>query len=400
MCATTREKQKKKVLAIGLMSGTSADGIDAASSRIDFSGSRPYVEFLAFHHYRMPAKARKRILAVCDPRTDLGVDEVCQLNFELGELFARAACSLMESENLTPAEVDVIGSHGQTVYHIPCRDRQRGWRMRSTLQLGDPSIIAERTGVTTVAEFRARDMAAGGEGAPLVPLVDDLLFGGAERSRIAQNIGGIANATFLPARGSKNSIIAFDTGPGNMVVDALCEYFSGGKQKMDRGGRMARSGVVDEDWLKTLLQHPYFKRKPPKSTGRETFGRQYAQELVKEANGRGLLQEDIVATVSMVTVQSIVRAYEKFLLPLDKVDQVILSGGGAKNDFFLAQLRDCLPDVRFSRSDDWGIPSEAKEALAFAVLAAFTLAGRTGNVPSVTGADQPVPLGVIAPVSS
>ncbi len=394
MTRGSRPGRKKKLRAIGLMSGTSADSVDAALVDVDLSRAKPRIGFLDYQSSRMPAALRKRIIAACD--LPIGVDEVCQLNVELGELFARAACRLMRSYGLSSSDVDVIGSHGQTVYHIPRRDRKRGWRTKSTLQLGDPSIIAERTGVATVGDFRARDIAAGGEGAPLVPRIDDFLFGRSKQARIAQNIGGIANATFLPARGTNLSIIAFDTGPGNMVIDALCEHFSGGKEKMDRGGKHASSGTVDEDWLKSLLRHPYFKRKPPKSTGRELFGRQYALQLAEEGERRGLSRDDIIATATLLTVESIAGAYKTFLSPLGAAERIIVSGGGARNKYLLTRLAERLPETPVETSDEWGIPVDAKEAVAFAVLGALTICGWTGNVPSVTGARRAVPLGVIA----
>lgn len=375
------------------------DSVDAALVELRFSESRPSIRLLDFRRHRMPQNLRERVLTICD--ADRGrTDEICQLNVEIGELFARAAQSIMRANSLEPGDVDVIGSHGQTVYHIPCRDRRRGWRTRSTLQLGDPCVIAERTGVTVVADFRTRDMAAGGEGAPLVPLVDYLLFGSVHESRIVQNIGGIANATLLPASHEKKEIIAFDTGPGNMVMDALVEHFTNGQERMDRGGKRAMRGKIDHAWLAELLRHPYFRRRPPKSTGRETFGRGYALHLVREGTQRGASEDDIIATATALTVESIAQAYERFLFPRCDVHRVIVSGGGSRNVAVRTGLRERLPGVAIGISDEWGVPWNAKEALAFAVLGAFTLLGRPGNVPSVTGARHEVILGVIAPAAT
>ncbi len=382
----------KKVLRVaGLMSGTSADGVDAAI--VDLAGRR--VEVLAFSTTPYPPRLRRQVLALSDPPETGRVDDLCHLNVVLGEVFADALLAACDEGGLPPGSIDLVGSHGQTVCHLPRGRRYGRRRVRSTLQVGEPSVIAERTGITTVADFRLRDIAAGGEGAPLVPYADWLLFRHRARSRAVQNIGGIANVTYLPAGGGVDEIVAFDTGPGNMVIDRIANLASGGRRRFDRDGRMAASGSVEAALLEHLMGHPFLRRRPPKSTGREEFGRAFADALWERAVTGGLDPRDVVATVTAWTAESIAGAYRRHLPEMP--DEVVLCGGGARNPVLVERLKGALGGMALATTDDYGIDADAKEAVSFAVLARETVLGRPGNVPAATGARRPVVLGKIVP---
>lgn len=373
------------------MSGTSADGIDAVVAEI-FSGHTGLRPQLLAHVYQgFPAAFRKRVLAACLHGT---VAEICELNFLLGEHFARAALLAVKRARLKPAQITAIGSHGQTVHHLP------NARTPATLQIGEPAVIAERTGITTVADFRVRDMAAGGQGAPLVPFADWVLFTHKVRPRVIQNIGGIGNLTFLPPGAKLSDVIAFDTGPGNMVIDATVAALSGGKLAFDREGRWAARGKVSEKLLAHCMAHPFLKRRPPKTTGREEFGEMFLKQMLSKARQLRLPDADIVATVTDFTAASIADAYRRFILPklnLNKMPglQIVLGGGGVRNTTLVRRLQDRIGFGTVCGHEDFGIDSSAKESLAFAILAHETLQGRPGNVPSVTGARRAVVLGKI-----
>jgi len=385
----TGRRAGRPVRVVGLMSGTSVDGVDAAIVEI---GSRG-VEVLAFNTYPYPAELRRTIFRLFRPET-ARIDDLCHANFAIGEVFAEAVIRLCRTSRIPLESVDLIGSHGQTVYHVPEGRRFGRHRLRSTLQIGEPSVIAERTGITTVADFRPRDVAAGGEGAPLVPYTDYLLFRDPRRSRAVQNIGGIANVTYLPAGGGVDCLLAFDTGPGNMIIDRVSHLVTRGKVAFDDGGRMAARGRVDAVLLEELLEHPYLRRRPPKSTGRELFGAQFADALYKKARRQRIPPLDILATVTAFTAYSIVQAYQRFLP--GRVHDLILCGGGVKNATLTWHLVSVAPG-KVMRSNDFGIDADAKEAASFAILAHETICGRPGNVPSATGAGRRVVLGKIVP---
>ena len=372
--------------AIGLMSGTSADGVDAAL--VDIDGSD--LSLLGYVEVPFPEDVRREILSLCE---DGRVDAITRMDAALGEWFAEAALRVCEEANISTGEVDVIGSHGQTIHHLPSLAVVAGKRVRSTLQIGNPAVIAERTGITTVSDFRSRDMAAGGQGAPLVPLVDYLLFRSEDMGRAMLNIGGIANVNILPANCGVSDIFAFDTGPGNMVVDGVVQAITCGKLSFDRDGELAGKGQVCEDLLEVLMAHPFLDLEPPKSTGREDFGADMVQKIL-DWEGKG---EDLVRTATQFTVESIVHGLKRFVLPRCEIHEVIASGGGTKNPIMMDLLDRALENIAFKRLDDVGMASEAKEAVAFAILACQTLNGRPGNVPSVTGADKQVVLGSITP---
>jgi anhydro-N-acetylmuramic acid kinase len=372
------------------MSGTSADGVDAAIVDIGPRG----VKLLAFETFPHPPALRRKIFALFDP-AKARIDDLCHLNFVLGEAFASAVIRLARRCGIALASIDLVGSHGQTVYHIPEGRRVGRKTTRSTLQIGEPSVIAERTGITTVADFRPRDVAAGGEGAPLVPFADYILFADKRRTRAVQNIGGIANVTYLPAGGGAGDVIAFDTGPGNMMIDRIAWHATRGKAGYDKDGRLAARGRVDERLLGELMRHPYLARRPPKSTGRETFGVQLTDALWKRERKRGTAPHDILATVTEFTARSIADAYRRFLPAMP--DEVILCGGGAANPTLVSMLRRELVPARVAPMDEYGLDPCAKEAVSFAILAYATVEGIPNNVLSATGASRAVVMGKVVP---
>lgn len=377
---------------IGLMSGTSADGVDAAL--VEVGRLESGVRLIAFAGLPYPRELRKEILEVSEARS-VNVERICRLHVILGEWFARSAFEVCRTAGVAMSGVDLIGSHGQTVHHLPDAYSGFGVTTRSSFQIADPSVIAERTGVTTVADFRARDMAAGGQGAPLVPVVDYLLFRSMSEGRVLLNIGGISNVTVLPAGCCADDVMAFDTGPGNMLMDALAGVITGGSLACDENGLYAASGNVSDSLLAELMRHPFLKEAPPKSTGREAFGATLIRDVLA---WRGRLSgEDLVATATAFTARSIADALTRFVLPVIPVARMAVSGGGARNPVLMEMLRGALPCVDICESDALGVPSEAKEAIAFAVLANATVEGRTGNLPVATGASGSVVLGVVAP---
>lgn len=352
----------------GIMSGTSLDGIDVAI--VEIRGRN--IQTIGFQSTAYSSRLRARLL---NPE---GVREISSLSFELGELYAKALLRAVQ----TYGPVELIGCHGQTIYH------EGG---KHTLQIGEAAVIAERTGVPVVSNFRARDIAVGGQGAPLVPYVDYLLFRHPKRARIALNIGGIANITVIPAAATPEQVIAFDTGPGNMVIDALAQEFSSGKLRCDRDGKLAASGKPDIRVLNRLLSDRYYRQRPPKSAGREQYGADFVQRL----KGFGLAMRDLIATATALTARSIglaVRGYQT-----DSTD-LIVSGGGVHNPQIMGMLAAYLPGVAISTTTDHGIDADAKEAIAFAVLAHETWCHRPSNLPSATGARHPAILGAITHV--
>jgi anhydro-N-acetylmuramic acid kinase len=388
--SNSKPQTPSKIL-VGLMSGTSADGIDAVVARISGSGRGLSAKILAHVHKGFPSDLRQRILEVC---LDGKVAEVCELNFELGERFGRAALYAIRKAGLSPQKVAAIGSHGQTIHHLP------NAKYPSTLQIGEAAVIAERTGITTVSDFRVRDMAAGGQGAPLVPYADWALLTDERGPRIVQNIGGIGNLTFLPPGARLDQVIAFDTGPGNMVIDGVVSTLSGGRKTYDRAGEWAARGKVSDNLLREMMKHPFLKQRPPKTTGREEFGRPFIERVLLLGRKTKLSPEDIVATTTAFTANSVADAYRRFIFPRLQPAQllrleIILGGGGAKNPTLRRMLRENLGTGEIHTHEDLGIANEAKEALAFAILAHETLGGKPGNVPKATGARHAVVLGKI-----
>lgn len=387
----TEQLAKKKTLRVcGLMSGTSVDGVDAAI--VDISDSS--AKIVAFDTYPYPVKVREAIFDIFQKQS-VRVEDICHLNFVIGEVFADSVLKLCKTKKVSLDTIDLIGSHGQTIFHNPKGTKFGKKLVRSTLQIGEPSVIAHRTGITTIADFRPKDMAANGQGAPLVPFADYFLFRNKKLCRAIQNIGGIANVTYLPANCTLEQVIAFDTGPGNMVMDYLISQITKGKKTYDKNGRMASQGNVNKKLLDELLENPFFQLKPPKTTGREEFGNRYSVKFLQEALKQKMTDEDILATAAELTAESIACAYNRFLPELP--DEMILCGGGCRNKTLVKMLQEKLPEVRILTTDDFGINPDAKEALSFAILAYATIKGRPNNVPGVTGAEKGLILGKIVP---
>jgi anhydro-N-acetylmuramic acid kinase len=355
------------------MSGTSLDGIDVAI--VDLRGQG--IETVGGCSVAYPKKLRETLLAISNCVTHTAA--IARMNFLLAELYASAFFGGCEALKIAPETVELIGCHGQTIYHDEV----------CTLQIGDGSVLAERTGVPVVSDFRPRDMAAGGRGAPLVPFVDYRLFRNAKRGRVAVNIGGIANLTYIPAGAKPEQVAAFDTGPGNMVIDQLVSHFTKERRSYDRGGKMAAKGQVDPGLLAELLSAPYYKEKPPKTAGREQYGTEFVAALL----ACKLKPEDLVATATALTAAAIAEGIYRF----EGVDDVIVSGGGVHNETLMRYLRAELPEMSVASSAEYGIDPDAKEAIAFAILAHETWRGRPSNLPSATGARGPVILGKISP---
>lgn len=391
----TLAKKNSKII-VGLMSGTSCDGIDACMAKITGNGLSTSIEIIGFETYPYENDIRELIFDSSQQQTG-SVDKVCQLNFILGKLFADAVKQIARKASVSLSEIDIIGSHGQTVYHIPSSTQGIDKGVRSTLQIGEPSVIAQETGITTVADFRGRDIAAGGDGAPLVAYADFILFGRESVCRAVQNIGGIANVTFLPGDCDINNVIAFDTGPGNMIIDRFAEIITNGKSNLDKDGELASKGKLNKGLLETLCCHPYLSRHPPKSTGREEFGIQFSDNLYEETKRDNIDPLDAITTVTAFTAKSISDSYRRFIQPFSKISEIVISGGGTKNLTLLRFLESYLEGTRIRNVEEFDIPSEAKEALSFAILANETICGNPGNVPSATGAKERVILGKIIP---
>ena len=353
------------MIIAGIMSGTSLDGITIAA--IDRNGKR--WSLLEYSTLPYPKKLRERILAVSNAEAHTG--EIAKLNFDLGEQYAKAVQKLKSKPQL-------IGCHGQTIFHGP----------GCTLQLGEAQVIAERTQTPVVNNFRPRDIAAGGQGAPLVPFVDYLLFRSPKKNRVLLNIGGIANVTILPAAAKPEQVTAFDTGPGNMVIDQLAWIITKGKQSYDKGGRLAQKGTPNQQLLQALLTNKYYKKHPPKSCGREQYGREFIAYLLATQ----IDLHDLIATATLLTPVTIFEAIKD-----SNPDQLIASGGGTNNPQIMNHLRGLMPKTQVQTTDDYGLPAEAKEAVAFAILAHETWLRRPGTLPSATGAKHAVILGQITP---
>ncbi len=373
----------------GLMSGTSLDGIDVAIARIGGSGRTLRIEPLTCRHTPYAADLRAVLLRNVEAATS-NVRDLAQLNALLGRLFAEAVRAAMGEAGL--GALDLVGSHGHTMHHVPDPERFGGVDgVASTLQLGAPSVTAALLGVPVVGDFRSADVALGGQGAPLVPYFDHALFADAHEHRALLNLGGIANVTVLPAGGRPDEVFAFDTGPANMVLDALALRLYG--EPFDRDGRHAAAGTPDEAVLADLLADAYFERPPPKSTGRELFGSAYVERLAARFPGA---PDDALATAADLTARSVAEALARFVAPRYPLDVVIASGGGVFNRHLLRRLADALAPVPVRTTADYGVDPGAKEALCFAVLAHEFVNGVPTNLPSVTGAARPALLGTLA----
>lgn len=379
------------MIVAGVMSGTSADGIDIAITQI--SGRKLNLRFklLRHQHRPYPLPVRKAILRAMNA-SQISVAELAQLNFLLGQLYAEAVRQTVKAAGVR--KLDLVGCHGQTIYHQGERRNCLGRQVACTWQTGEGSIIAARLGVPVVSDFRPADMAAGGKGAPLVPFLDYALFRDPRVGRIVQNIGGIANLTIIPAAAKPEQVLAFDTGPGNMLIDQLMQILY--DKPYDRNGTVAAGGQVLKAVLQQSLRNPYFPLKPPKTAGREEFGRDYATSFLRRC-GRAK-KEDVIATATALTAQSISDAIRGFVMPRGKFSEYVVSGGGTQNRTLMNMLRVEIGDfgLRLRTTDDFKLPSQAKEAVAFALLAYQTWNRQPGNIPSATGASRPVVLGKIS----
>jgi anhydro-N-acetylmuramic acid kinase len=383
------------LLVLGLMSGTSADAIDVALAKI--SGAPPHLSAQLLNHtsINFPQAVRKEILRVAEQQP-ISAGELSQLNFRLGEIFAEAALTACKRFRIAAKKIELIGSHGQTIFHQGKPVPYLGRPTASTLQIGEASIIAARTKTTTVADFRPADIAQGGQGAPLVPYADYLLYRHAKLGRISLNLGGIANVTVLPASAKPSQIFAFDTGPANMLIDALIHHFSHGRQRFDKNAALAQTGRAMPALVNELMKDPYLRLAPPKSTGREYYGRAYVKNLLSAGRRHHAKPADLIRAATIFTALSIVDALHRFVLPKHKIHQLIVSGGGARNPLIIAQLAAALPQIEIVPSAQLGVPEEAKEAFAFALMAYETFHQRPANLPSATGAQGPAILGKIS----
>jgi anhydro-N-acetylmuramic acid kinase len=425
----------RPLLVFGLMSGTSADAIDIALTKI--SGGPPNLKAKLLDHttINFPPALRKEILRVAE-QNPITAGDLSQLNFRLGEIFAEAALAACKRFRISPKKIALIGSHGQTIFHQGPPVPYQGRPTASTLQIGEPAIIAASTGITTVADFRPADIAFGGQGAPLVPYADYLLYKHSKLGRVSLNLGGIANITVLPANCKPQQVFAFDTGPANMVIDALVQHFTHNKQRYDKNATLAAQGRAIPALINELLKDPYLKQAPPKSTGREYYGRTYTQKFLALGRKHKAKPNDLIRAATIFTALSIVDALHRFVLRKHRIHQLIVSGGGAKNPLILAQLTAALsdlapanvgadftsdpatqrisaktvnsfkrdrspspstsPQIKVITSDELNVPTEAKEAYAFALMAYETFHQRASNLPSATGARGPAILGKIS----
>lgn len=372
------------MLVIGMISGTSVDALDAALIEIDRSGDTLELAIRGFVMLPFDEALRTRVRALMPPHAGSTV-AVCEVNVLVGEAFANAALRVAEQAGVPIEQVDLITSHGQTIYH-----QVAPGTVRSTLQIGSAAVLAEKTGRTIVNDLRPRDMAVGGEGAPLAPYIDVLLFRDDQIARALQNIGGIGNVTYLPIDGEP---LAFDTGPGNVLIDEAVRVLTDGAEIFDRDGRMAAAGTVDHELLATWLEHPYFALPAPKSTGRELFGPSEARAYVEQARARDLSPEDTIATLTALTARSIADVYRQ----LGRVDEALISGGGARNPTLLAMIQQFAPGTRVHTLDEFDLDADAKEAVAFAMMGYATIHGWPGNIPAATGATSSVVLGSMTP---
>jgi anhydro-N-acetylmuramic acid kinase len=396
------------------MSGTSADAIDVALARISGAPPRLSAKLLNHTSINFPPQLRKEILRVAEQQP-ISAGDLSQLNFRLGEVFAEAALTACRRFRIAPKNIALLGSHGQTIFHQGKYVPYLGQLTTSTLQIGEPAIIAARTGISTVADFRPADMAVGGQGAPLVPYADYVLYRHAKLGRVSLNLGGIANITVIPANATPSQVFAFDTGPANMLIDALVAHFTHGRKRFDKNATRAQQGRSIPALLDELMRDPYLKLAPPKSTGREYYGRAYVEKLLRLSRRHKAKPNDLIRAATIFTALSVVDALNRFVFPKAKIHQLIISGGGAKNPLILAQLSAALGlspaiDVvgaRFSASQrsaqieilpssSLGVPEDAKESFAFALLAYETFHQRPSNVPSATGASRPAILGKIS----
>ena len=396
------KKQSKaavKQYYIGLMSGTSVDGIDAAVIEITNQHDQQLginVNLLAFENTPFPEHVRNQIFDLFDP-AKATIDKVGLMNMWLGELYSQAALSILAKSGLEANQIAAIGSHGQTIYHAPAVEMRDGYSLRYTVQIGEGAVIANRTGIPCVSDFRVADMAVGGQGAPLVPFTEYVLFAEKNRALLLQNIGGIGNITVLPKQGHIDDVFAFDTGPGNMIIDELVSNLYP-PLKMDIGGQIAAKGKIIKPLLDYMQQDEYYRLPLPKSTGREYFGKQYVTKLLEMMKLNKWQAEDVIATATYITAWSILDSYERYIGPEHEVEQLIVAGGGSYNMTLINMMQELFAkhNIKVLTQEDIGQNSDAKEAIAFAILAYYTMQRIPNNVTAVTGANKPVVMGKVS----
>lgn len=374
--------------AIGIMSGTSLDGIDVVLASIQGMNRQTKIRQIAFETYPIDGKLKQDLLQAMDPKQS-SVELICHLNVELAYAFSDAVISLCQRENIPLESIDFVASHGQTVYHIT---QGMGQLTPSSLQLGDGSVMAQRLKTTVVTNFRNADIAMGGQGAPLVPFVDDILFHSDTHTRVIHNIGGISNVTVMRKDRNLDQMIAFDTGPGNMMINRAMEVLYG--KPYDHDGQVARSGAPIDSLVQDVLKHPYFNQKPPKSTGRELFGLSWTDQILDRYKKHS--REDIVRSMTEIVIESIVKSYRNLIISEGKPDEIYFCGGGAHNVYLVERLKKAMPDIPIRTLDVLGYSMDAKEALAFIILANQTLHHLPSNVPHATGAISSAILGSIS----
>jgi anhydro-N-acetylmuramic acid kinase len=396
-----KERAAKSLIVAGVMSGTSADGVDVAVCRIAparVKGGTPVVKLLGHVGVEFPKAVRAAVLSAMDAQA-IPIADLARLNWRLGEVYADAVAKAQENVGV---KVGLVGCHGQTVYHQGVADQYLGKALRATWQMGEAAVIAARLRVPVVSDFRPADLAVGGQGAPLVPMLDYCMFRSAKMSRVLQNLGGIANVTAIPAGARADRLMAFDTGPGNMVIDGCMRRLY--ERDFDRGGVVARTGTVLREVVEEILREKYFSSPPPKSCGREQFGEAFVSRFIALCRKAGGRDEDVVATATALTAASVVDAYKRFVsgyvaqaAPSSGVEFVV-AGGGAKNATLIQMLEAALEPqgVTVRLMEELGIPAQAKEAVAFALLAWLSWWGLPGNIPAATGAQRPVVLGKIS----
>jgi len=391
-------RNKKDTLIIGLMSGTSLDGVDATLVRI--SQDKDDKVSLLYHHYLPYShEMREKISGVCRKDTAT-ISDIVDVHFGLSRWYAKAVNTLLEKSGYEADSIDAISMHGQTVWHSPIPAPFPGpdgeFGVTGTLQLGNPLVLKELTHIPVVSDFRSADMAVGGEGAPLAPYSDYMMFGSTQEGRIIQNIGGIGNATILPAVHGQRDVFAFDTGPGNMVIDELVSIYTDNQQLYDDKGEIARGGTVNEMIITHFMKDSYYKKSPPKSTGREVYGKDFTRTFLAMCTENHLSLVDAIATATAFTAQTISQSYKDFILPFHRISKVLVCGGGALNLTLLDMIGQRLPEgIEVTTTSAFGIPDQGREAMAFAIIAHQSLLGKSGNLPQVTGARVPVVLGTI-----
>lgn len=381
---------KRQKVIIGILSGTSVDAVDAVLVKISGSGENTEINVIDFLSMKIKNHIRDLVLRISERKTSR-VDDICRMNIILGGVFSDAVLKLLKKNNLKPTDIDLIGSHGQTIHHLPLNEFVNGYKVKATFQIGDPSVIANITGITTVGDFRVADCAVGGDGAPLVPYLDYILFRNSRENIGILNIGGIANITVIPSGCSKNDVIAFDTGPGNMLIDAVAgKLFD---KSYDRAARLACKGSVNTDFFSYLLEDKFYQLNPPKSAGREIYGESFISRVIGKYGS--LSKYDIIRTVTEFTAYSVWYNYSNFISGNYKIEELIVSGGGSKNPLIMKALKNYFKNVNVTLLNHNGITSRNREAVLFAVLANECISGNSANMPLVTGAGRNVILGKI-----